>query len=133
MREYEVGTSDQPDRHGHVMLGDVSLGNIPSCTCPDFRSSLIPCSGICAVFNRTQDDIFSLQYVHRRWWLRLHPQYEAILRRNLRVPDPPAAGGDHAMLPERDASCDSIVIDEPAVAVRASRDDIYHRVVYPSK
>lgn len=37
------------------------------------------------------------------------------------------------MLPERDASCDSIVVDEPAVSVRASQDDIYHRVVYPSK
>ncbi|SPQ96011.1 unnamed protein product (mitochondrion) [Plasmodiophora brassicae] len=130
--EYTVGTQEHPEKHV-VTLDDSVFGGIPSCTCTDFRSTLIPCSGICAVFSRLEDDVFSVCNIHRRWWLRLHPLYDSI-RRNLRIPDAhpvargatgPLCAGTRTGIPSDDKS------GEPSVSFHD--DDIYHKIVYPSR
>ncbi|MEN9638163.1 MAG: hypothetical protein RLZZ262_31 [Bacteroidota bacterium] len=67
-----------------VIQSDSGVFDIPTCDCATFRSSLIPCAGICTVFSRISNELFNVSNVHPRWRLQNHPLYiEALGKLNL--------------------------------------------------
>lgn len=81
--------SDDPNfdtiRHS-VIRCDPQQGDIPVCTCSSFKSTLVPCAGICAVFSRISDHLFQTQNLHPRWQLANHPLYPDALRKLKLIP-----------------------------------------------
>ena len=70
-----------------VILHTVTLdvGSFPKCTCNWFKSSKIPCPGICTVLSR-RTGLFNKTNLHPRWRLENHPLYQDALRKlNLTV------------------------------------------------
>lgn len=62
-----------------VVLRDQDMDGIPTCNCPTFLSSKIPCPGICAVFNRIEDELLLVKNLYPRWRLSRHPLYQQAL------------------------------------------------------
>jgi hypothetical protein len=95
------------------------MGQIPSCTCAHFTSSLIPCAGICAVYCRLVDDLFDVKNLQRRWRIDSHPlDKEARVKLNL-TQTCSDNGSDRFVVPETAQSH----LDMTA----------YQSIVYPSK
>eukprot|EP00474_Spongospora_subterranea_P007739 CRZ08197.1 hypothetical protein [Spongospora subterranea] len=80
--------SSSPDQSlCHVI--DLSLdgpAQIPTCSCQDFSSSLIPCAGICAALCRLPGrQLFHVSNLHPRWRISSHPLFDkALAKLNLR-------------------------------------------------
>jgi len=56
-----------------VTLSDPDVYGIPTCSCPLFKSCLIPCPGICTIFGRISDALFDAKNLHPRWRLSGDP------------------------------------------------------------
>ena len=73
--EWEVSSQSDFSDISHC----VSLDGIPTCDCPTFGSSKIPCPGICSVFNRIENNLFEEKNLSMRWRLSSHPLYPSAL------------------------------------------------------
>ncbi|KAF0704006.1 hypothetical protein AaE_015151 [Aphanomyces astaci] len=84
---------DVADAAHRIVLGQE--GGHPSCDCYEFKSSKIPCAGICQVFCRIDAPLLCLANLHPRWRLESHPMYSSALCR-LNINDPAARPSDAA-------------------------------------
>ena len=80
---WRVCSSDRKTSHEFAVPADM-MGQIPTCSCAHFTSSLIPCAGICAVYCRLVDELFDVKNLHPRWRIDSHPLYrDALVKLNL--------------------------------------------------
>jgi len=79
-----------------VKLPSCSGQNFASCNCRDFSSRLIPCRGICAVYARVQDPLFSISTLHHRWWISNHPEFNQCMV-ELGLPSRSKSGRDDSL------------------------------------
>lgn len=105
-----------------VIQSDPRMEGIPTCSCSDFSSTLIPCAGICAVFSRISDSLFVVNTLHPRWRLRNHPLYgKCIDMLNLRS------------LPSNGIPSQPPVGLEGDIAQHELDLEVYNTIIFPSK
>ncbi len=75
------------DEEPHSVTIPAVGSGVPTCTCPAFASSWLPCPAICAVFCRLERELRDVVNLHVRWHLQTHPRFEQVLSRmRLAVP-----------------------------------------------
>jgi hypothetical protein len=117
--DWQVMSADRMISHLVTSSND-RFGRIPTCTCFDFTSTLIPCAGICAVFSRIDASLFCVENLHRRWRIDGHPLFRKVLQR-LKLASPDVTEGAHQ---------ETII---PGTSQSHIDMTAYQSVVYPSK
>jgi len=118
-----TATSSNSSKIHTVSIVNHDMGGIPTCDCNQFKSTLIPCAGICAVFSRLDSQLFSVSNLHIRWRLNRHPLYEQALKK-LKLIDSTAA-------PIKDTD----TLFTPISNTMQSQIDLsaYNSIVYPTR
>jgi hypothetical protein len=105
----------------HIRLKDPDMSDIPTCTCNAFLSTLIPCAGICAVFGRLQETLFSDVNLHPRWRINKHPLYTTCLKKMKLL-------GDGDLTSAEPTNVNGVAESQAEVDLSA-----YNSIVFPAK